>query len=335
MRWIPLALGTWLGLALLSAPARAVEPLKLSLNFLPYGVHIGFYAARDQGYYRDAGFDVEIVKSEGSNDAVRRVGAGVMDFGFGDLGAMILGRTRGLAVKGTAIVLDKDPSSIYTLKKAGVRTPKDLEGKSVGAGSAVSLRDLWPSLAAANGVDMKKVTWVDMPGAAYVASLLSGKVDAIATYVTTLPSFEIQAKKQGDEIAVLSFADFGVDTYGAGIFTTEDTIRTKPDLVRKFTQASLRGYAWAFENPDAAVQAFLRAHPEADPQRVRQEIRITAGLMLTPAAARAGIGTYDEVKVIRTRDYNVRPRGVDPATVAPKDIYTNEFLPKLFPKARF
>lgn len=323
-----------LGAAALPTAAGAADAVKLSLNFFPYGLHTGFYAAQVKGFYREAGLEVEILKGGGSNDAVQRVGSGAVDFGFGDLGAMVQGRSRGLKLKGIGIVLDKDPSSIYTLKSAGVRTPKDLEGKSIGAASAVSLRDLWPALAAANGVDSAKVTWVDMPGTAYVASLLSKKVDGIATYLTTLPSFEIQARKQGDEIAVLSYAEFGVDTYGGGMFTSEELIRTKPELVRRFVHASLRGYGWAFEHPDEAVQAFLSVHPEADPQRVRQELKITAGLMLTPTAARSGIGTYAEAKVLRTRDLTLKPRGVDPGTIPVKDLYTNEFLPKLFPKSK-
>ncbi len=322
------------GVLALPPAARAADHVKLSLNFIPYGVHVGFFVAQVQGFYRDAGLEVEILKGAGSNDAVQRVGSGTTEFGFADFGAMAIGRGRGLKLKGTAIALDKDPSVFYSLKSKPIRTPKELMGKSVGAGSAVALRDLWPALAKINGVDPSKVTWVDMPGSAYVASLLSKKVDAIATYVTTLPSFQIQAKRQGEEIVVLHFSDFGVDAYGAGIFTTDDLIRTKPDLVKRFTQASLKGYAWAFEHPDEAVQAFLKGHPEADPKRVREEIRITAGLMLTQTALAHGIGTYEEPKVVRTRDLAVAPRGIDPTTIAPKDLYTNDFLPHLIPKSK-
>lgn len=321
-----------LATGLAAAPVPAAEQVKLSLNFLPYGLHVGFYAARDMGFYREAGMEVEILKGEGSADAVRRMGTGVVDFAFADLGSLIVGRSRGLKVKALGIVLDKDPSVMISLKGSGIRTPKDLEGKSIGALTASALRDTWPPLAAANDVDPKKVTWVDMPGSAYVASLMSKRVHAIATYVTTLPGYEAQAKRIGEEVSVLYYADFGVDTYGPGILTLEETIQTKPDLVRRFVQASMRGYAWAFENPDAGLQVFLKAHPEANPERVRSEARITADLMLTPFAGKEGIGHYDEKKVERTRDLALRPRGVDPATMPVKDIYSNEFLPKLFPK---
>lgn len=315
-------------------PARAADTLKLSLNFLPYGLHIGFYAAREKGFYREGGMEVEILKGEGSSDAVRRLGTGAVDFAFADMASQIVGRTRGLKVKAVGVVLDKDPGVMLSLRSTGIRAPRDLEGKSIGALTASALRDTWPPLAAVNKVDTAKVTWVDMPGTAYVASLMSKKVHAIATYVTTLPAYEIQAKRLGEEMAVLYYADFGVDTYGAGILAAEQTIKDKPDLVRRFVHASLRGYAWAFENPDEALQAFLKTHPEANPERVRAEIRITAGLMLTPVAAREGIGHYEEPKVARTRDFALKPRNVDPATMPTREIYTNEFLPRLFPKSK-
>ncbi len=323
-------------LALLAAPAAATaaDAVKVGLNFIPYGLHIGFYVAKEHGFYRADGIEAEILKGAGSSDAIQKLGTGVVDIGFADLSSQILGMTRGLKLKAVGIVLDRDPSVMISLKGTGIRTPKDLEGKSIGALTASALRDTWPPLALHNKVDSAKVTWVDMPGSAYVASLMSKKVHAIATYLTTLPSYEIQAKKLGEEISVLAYADFGVDTYGSGIVATEKMLKEKPDLVRRFVQATLKGYAWAFENPDEAVQAFLKAHPESAPERVRREIKLVADLMLTPDAARHGIGHYDEGKVTLTRDLALKARNLDPASLAVKDLYTNEFLPKLFPKRK-
>lgn len=327
----PLALAVGLlGAAVLPAPAA--EPVKLSLNFIPYGLHAGFYVAREKGFYREAGLEVEILKGDGSADAVRRLGTGAVEFAFADMSTQIVGRARGLKVRGVGIVLDRDPSVLLSLKSTGIRAPRDLEGKSVGALTASALRDTWPALAGRNDVDPAKVTWVDMPGSAYVASLMSKKVHAIATYVTTLPAYEIQARRLGEEMAVLAFADWGVDNYGAGLLATDQMIKDQPDLVRRFVHASMRGYAAAVEDPGEAVQLFLKAHPEASAERVRAEIKIVADLMLTPVAAREGIGHYERAKIEVTREHALRPKGIAPATVPLDDIYTNEFLPRLFPK---
>lgn len=320
--------------ALAPAPAAAADAVKVSLNFIPYGLHIGFYVAKEKGFYKEAGIDAEILKGAGSSDAVQKLGSGVVDFAFADMSSQIVGITRSLKLKAVGIVLDRDPSVMISLKNSGIRTPKDLEGKSIGALTASALRDTWLPLAIANKVDSSKVTWVDMPGSAYVASLMSKKVHAIATYLTTLPSYEIQAKRLNEEVAVLAYADFGVDVYGAGIIVSEQMIKDKPDLVRRFVHATLRGYAWAFENPDEAVPAFLKAHPESSPDRVRREIKLTADLMLTAAAAKHGIGHYEEAKVTLTRDLGLKARNIDPATIPVKSIYTNEFLPKLFPQRK-
>jgi NitT/TauT family transport system substrate-binding protein len=322
------------GAILPAAPggSAAAEPVRLSLNFLPYGLHVGFFAARELGWYREAGMEVEFLKAEGSSEAVRRMGTGAVEFAFADLGSLILGRSRGLKVKALAIVLDKDPSVLISLKSSGIKAPKDLEGKSIGAMVASGPRETFVPLAAANKVDLQKVTWIDMPSNAYVASLMSKKVQAIATYMTTFPSYETQAKRIGEQATALFYADHGVDTYGVGLLTSEQMIKEKPEMVRRFVQTTVRGYAWAFESPEEAIKLFLKANPEASPERVRSEVRITADLMLTPFAAKEGIGHYDETKVIQTRDFTLKPRNIDPATMPAKDIYTNEFLPKLFPK---
>ena len=318
--------------AFVAASAAAAEPVKLSINFLPYGLHIGFFVAREMGWYREGGMEVEILKAEGSSDAVRRMGTGTVDFAFADLGSVVLGRSRGLKVKALGVVLDKDPSVLIYLKSSGIKTPKDLEGKSIGAMAASAPRETFVPLAAANSVDSKKVTWVDMPSNAYVASLVSKKVHAIATYVTTLPGYEVQAKRIGEEATALFYADFGVDTYGVGLLTSEQMIKDKPEMVRRFVHASMRGYAWAAENLDEAIKMFQKSNPETSADRIRAEARITLDLLLTPFAAKQGIGHYDETKVIQTRDFALKPRNIDPATIPAKDTYTNDFLPKLFPK---
>ncbi len=320
------------GLLLAGGPAAAAQAVKLSLNFLPHGGHIGFFVAKDRGFYREAGLEVEIQKGEGSADAVVRAASGVVDFAFADLGSLVVARSRGLKLKAVAAVTDKDPSVIIALKSAGIRTPKDLEGKTIGAATGSSLRDTWPALAAANHVDMAKVRWVDMPASAYVASLLSRKVDAIATFVSSSPNYRVQARRIGEDVSILFYADFGVDTYGPGIVTTERLIRESPDLVRRFVEASLRGYAWAVGHPEEAARSFLKANPEASLERARAEEQIQADLMLTPAVARGGLGHYDERKVRRTRDLMLEARHINPNLVHLADIYTNEFVPKIYLK---
>ena len=133
---------TWLAVASLlgacgrMSPAAAAETVKVGLNFLPNGVHVGLAVAKEQGWYREAGLEVDLQKGEGSTDAVRRMGSGVVEFAMADLGSLILGRSRGLPVKALGVVLDKDPAAMISLKTAGIRTPKDLEGKSIGAATA-------------------------------------------------------------------------------------------------------------------------------------------------------------------------------------------------------
>ena len=83
---VSLLTATLTALAGSGAPvAAAAEAVRVGLNFLPNGIHVGFFAARELGWYREAGLEVEIQKGEGSSDAGRRIGSGVVDFAMADL----------------------------------------------------------------------------------------------------------------------------------------------------------------------------------------------------------------------------------------------------------
>src|SRR5262245_49393314 len=72
--------------------ARPLEKITFLLDFVPYGKHVPFYAAIDKGFWKDAGFDVTIVKGEGSATTVSSYAAGTADFAMADTPALIIAR---------------------------------------------------------------------------------------------------------------------------------------------------------------------------------------------------------------------------------------------------
>ena len=145
--------------------------MTFSLNWVPYGLHYGIFAAEAQGYYREAGLDVDIQRGYGSGDTVKRTATGAADIGMADMASVIVGRGNGLAVKQVAILLDRSADAIFYLKGVGISTPKDLPGRSLGATIGETTLNLMPAFAANAGFDHKKVEIVNLAPSGQIPDL--------------------------------------------------------------------------------------------------------------------------------------------------------------------
>ena len=162
-------------------------------------------------------------------------------------------------------------------------------------------------------------------------TLLAGKVDSICTFVTVGVPLRFRAKKAGVTISEMRFSDWGLDLYGASFITLDETIQKTPKMVRNFMEGTMRAMAWTVENPDKAMEVFLRLHPASNRTLTRLQWDVAAKHLMTPYAKKHGIGFIDAKKMADTRDLIVKYRKLK---VSPKgeDIFTNKYLPKLLPK---
>ena len=333
VRWVALV-GAFFCLATLNAPkAEAADKVKFTMDWIITGSHAPFFSGLDQGHYRGAGVEPAIERGFGGADSIKKLAAGATDFAFADVGSMVVARSRGALVKALAVVYDRPQYVFYTIKGAGIRTPKDLEGRTIANNVGGVVRDLFPALAAANQVDESKVKWLIVDAAMIFPALLSGQADLAGSFAVNKPILEAKAREQGKEIVGIYFGDWGVDIYSNGILTTDDRITKNPDLVRRFVQASLESIAWTAENPDAAVALLVKHHPAVDVKIGRETLRVALESTLTPTIREKGLGYMSEEKMTRTRDILTKYMKL-PATVPVKDLYTLDFLPGIKVRAR-
>ena len=124
----------------------------------------------------------------------------------------------------------------------------------------------------------------------------------------------------------MRFADFGLVSYGNMLMTTDALIKDKADLVRRFTQATLRGLAYAFENPDEAASILQKLHREVDPEFSKEELLSTRELAMSEEAKTSGLGAISREKMTSTRD--IVTGALTLKRVVPVDeLYTVQFLP--------
>ena len=287
-------------LAVASLPAAAQTIVKFSLDWRFEGPAAPFLVAADKGYFVAEGLDVSIEPGNGSIEPIMRVASGSFDIGFGDINALIKFRDQNPAnaIKAVFMVYNKPPFSIVSRKSRGITAPKDLEGKKLGAPAGDGAFAQWPIFVQANGIDASKVMVENIGFPVREPMLAAGQVDAITGF--SFSSY-ISLKDRGvpvDDIILMLMADYGVNLYGNAIIVNAKFAAEKPDAVKAFLRAVLKGLKDSVREPGRAVESVLRrnelAKRETELERLRMAIRDN---ILTPEVKASGYGDIDPTRL--------------------------------------
>jgi NitT/TauT family transport system substrate-binding protein len=308
-----------------SPPAFALDRVIFGLDFAVAGRHAGYIVARDKGFYKDEGLDVEIQRGYGSTDAVTKVGSAATTFSFGDVGSLVIARAQGVKVTCVAMVYGNAPYVLYMRKESKIDQPRDLEGKVIGSPVGAATRVLFPAFAKSAKVDASKVKWLNIDIGARLPMLLAKKIDVTISFLPEWPTMASKAQESGTELTRMVFSDYGVNIYSNGLLARDETIKTNPDLVRRFVRATLKGLEYAFQNPADAAAMLVAKYPELDVKTSAAEIGIVKELASTKEAQSGGLGFMDAEKMRITRDvvaeaFDIKQPG------PPEELYTNAFV---------
>lgn len=225
--------------------ALANETVRLQLRWQHNFQFAGYYAAKEQGYYQAAGLNVEFIPGGLGVDTVRKVLQGEAEFGVGS-SDLLLRRAQGLPVVALAVIFQHSPLALMTLKKDGANGVHNLsDGKIMIEPNSPELQAYLRS----EGVSPDK--YVMKTPKFHGWDLLEGSADTVSTNVI---GEMFPLSKSGREFQVDSPRSVGIDFYGDNLFTTENMIRMKPEMVRAFRAASLKGWEYAMQHPEEVVQ---------------------------------------------------------------------------------
>jgi NitT/TauT family transport system substrate-binding protein len=312
-------------LAVLAAALSSFAAHATDVNFITdfgfNGRHSYFYVALDKGYYKSEGLNVTILRGQGSIDAIKKVAAGAATIGFADAGALALARSNdAIPVKLLAVVYAKPPHAIFTLADSGIKTPKDLEGRTVADSAFSAIPLIFNVYAQVTGIDAKKVKWVSAESASLPSLLATGRVDAIGQFTVGEPLIEASVKPR--KVVRLAYKDGGLDYYANGIIATEQTIKDNPDLLNAFMRATLRGMRDAFANPSEAGAIINKYHKEISPEVGAGETELVRELAVLPGRA---LGTIDEDHMKRTIEIMAKSYPMN-RPVDAKEMYAPGFI---------
>lgn len=318
---------------LMAQTAGALTDVRFTLDWKFQGPTSPFLVALDKGYYKEEGLNVTIDAGNGSVGALTRVASGAYPMGFADLNALIEFNAKNpeKAIKGVMVVYDAAPFSVFTLKKSGIATPKQLEGRSLGAPVFDASYRLFPLFAKKAGLDEKKVTRQNMDPALREAMLVRGEVDAISGhFFSSLLDIRSKGAAPSDIVHFL-YSDYGGELYGNVVVASPAMLRDHPKAVSGFIRATLRAFRDVLADPASGVAAAKSRDPLLDDALELERLNLAIKTnILTPAVKAGGMGDVNTARLKRCIAQLAETFGLD-KKLSPKDVFTGDFLP---PKAQ-
>ena len=290
-RLTALALSALVCAAAFPAAAQAQKvSASLRLDWVPGPHHIGPILAARRGYYSAEGLELSVRPGRGSGNTVQVVASGGDLFGFADAGTMAIAASKGAPVVMVANVTQRGPIGVITLGRK-LAAPKELEGKTVGLVPGESPQFAMLAVMKKYGIPETAVRIVSVDAAVKVAALLTKKVDVIPGFIF---GDYLRAYTQNPDVQIALFSDWGVNLLGNGYLVTRSTLEQKPELVRSFLRATLRGWKDAIADPKVGVDAVMEAFPDTNRKFIEQGLPLVIDHMHSSATKGRPLGWMAE-----------------------------------------
>jgi NitT/TauT family transport system substrate-binding protein len=258
---------------------------------------------------------------------VQAVAANTATFGYVDIATMIKAAAKGAPVKAVGVALQLSPMSVMGFADKNIKTPKDIVGKTVAVTPGDSMSQIWPLFL--KKTDLKETDFKTVAGDAQTKlnAVMNGQADLLLGYVMDQAIKLQDATKK--PVYPIRFADYGVNLISSGIIVNTETLKSKPDMVKRFLRATTKAMEESEKNPEAAVDAMLKANSKAG---VRETLIIglkqTTALYHTNETAKNRPLRVSMANVGESLDLLAQYGGLDPATKGkPEDWVVLDYLP--------
>lgn len=311
-----------LGVLATVSPARAEEEVTVRFTWKYKGEYAPLFVALDKGYYAGEGLKVNLAEGSGSSTVLSLLASGEEKIGYGPADAVATAVGKGMPIRTVALYQTALPIALVSFPDKPVRTPKDLEGKSITGSAAGAFTRLLPVFAKINDLDLSKINVVMLEGGAGQAQFLNRQVDVSSPYLSNeVPRLE---KLSGVELVKMPVAEHGLKLLGASIFVNSDFAETNPETLRKLVRATNKGYADAIAEPEEAAGIMARYLPPGEDMEVLTK-QVVATVTTTNAPEGKPIGWQTDEDWMATLSILQETGQID--EIKPMEMYyTNAFM---------
>jgi NitT/TauT family transport system substrate-binding protein len=268
------------------ARAADLSPLRLQLGWFVDYNQTGEVVAQKLGYFAEEKLTLDLHPGGSTIDGVAIVASGQCQVGQTPSSpALMLASSHDIPMTAFAVGAQRHPFAFFSLPKNPVRTPQDMVGKKVGIQSTAQI--LLNALLKKNGIDPDKVEVV--PIGYDMVPLLSGKVDAISGWVIDVGVL----KSLGPDFITMKLWDCGIHLYSDVYYAKRDLLKSSPELLISFVRATARGWKFAYENRDKAVEFLVEANSNLEPTETRSGLDSLLKFEFDEKTAANGWGAMD------------------------------------------
>ncbi len=302
-------------------PSLAADKITLALDWYPNANHAGLFQAQANGLFTAAGLDLDLYTPSDPTVVLQTVGAGRDTFGISYQTDVLLARAQGVPVVSIAALVQHPLICLMSLKTAGITRPADLKGKTVGYPGIPSQEAFLATMLETDGLTASDVELVNVEFN-LLPALISGQADAVMGAYWTHET--ILAEQEGYPVDILRVEAWGVpDFYELVLVTSEERLKSQPEMVEAFLTAMQRGYESTIDDPATALETLITAYPETD-RAVEEQ-----GLALLIPAWMDGVATFGEQHEERWTSYAawMASRELIPADLDVTAAFSTALLP--------
>lgn len=305
-----------------SSDGKELEKVTVILDYVANTNHTGMYVALDQGYYEEAGLDVEIIEpTEGATATLVAVGKGDFGISYQEDVTIALTSADPLPIKAIATILQHNTSGFVTSADKDISSPRDFEGKTYAGWGGPGEEAVLNAVMTQAGADFSKLTMVVSDGSGFEA--LKDKVDIMWFFegwdnvTCKLNDFPIHYMPVRD-------LDPRLDYYTPVIIASNKTLTERPEMTEKFLAATEKGYRYAIEKPEESAAILQKYAPDYSLEMLTMSQEYLSSKYMEDT---------DQWGVMKDQVWDgytdfMLEYGVIDKAIPAEDCYTNEFLPE-------
>jgi len=302
---------------------KELKKVTVILDWVPNTNHTGLYVAKDKGYYKAEGLDVEIIQpSEGGTASLIAAGKGQFGVSYQEEVTMARTADNPLPIKAIAAIIQHNTSGFASPAGKKITRPKDFEGKTYGGWGSPSEAAILKAIMEKDGGDFSKLKIVDVGTEDFFAAT-KGEID-FEWIFQGWTGVQAQLKNIPLNYIELRTLDPNLDYYTPVIIANDTLLKQDPELAKAFLRATTKGYEYSITNPEESAKILVKNAPETD------EALAVASQKYLADKYKADAAKWGEMKTSVWDNYTkfLLDNKLIPKNLDSSEAFTNEYLPQ-------